>query len=258
MTRQILVGVVAGLLFASGCGGQLDLGSDLLWTARFEADSLAEWSNQAGGGTFTAPVANTVEPSSDRVHQGKYAAKVTVTSPADGSQATATLVRNGDLPAEAFYSAWYDLAQGASVSGYWVLMKFRIRTSASDPSSDTELYDIDLRSLPSGDMALAVYDHSQGAMLPLAVSDPVVATGAWFQIEAFYRNADDATGRLTVWLDGKQVLDVAKPTSASDWVAWDVGSVVDGLTPQTMVVYIDDCAISRTRVGPRGVLATRR
>jgi hypothetical protein len=81
-----------------------------------------------------------------------------------------------------------------------------------------------------------------------------VPTGAWFQIEAFYRNANDATGRLTVWLDGREVANVAKPTGPPGWVAWNVGSVVEQITPQTVIVYVDDCAISRTQVGPTGLL----
>jgi len=256
--RRVWLRTVAGLgwLCASACGEQLDVGSDLLWTARFEGDSFVEWTSVTGGGTFIAPSSNLVEPTSDRVHQGKHAAKVTITTPADGSQATANLVRSGNLPDEAFYSSWYYLPQTAQVGGYWVLMKFRMRTTADDPTSDTELYDIDLKSLASGEMALMIYDHSQGKELALSVTDPVVpAGGTWFQIEAFYRDASDATGRLTVWLDGKEVADVVKPTGTPGWVEWDAGSVGESLTPQTVTVYVDDCAISRTRVGPAGRLA---
>lgn len=253
--RGSLFAVVAGMLLASGCGERLDLGSDLIWTSRFEDDSFAEWTSVAGGRTFVLPTSNTVEPTSERVRDGKYAAKVTVSSRSDGSQATAQLERNGNLPDQAFYSAWYYLPQGATVAGYWVLMKFRIRMQVSDAQSDTELYDIDLRSLPSGEMVLAIYDHSQGGMLTLGPSEYVVPTGAWFQIEAFYRNADDGSGHLTVWLDGREVANVAKSTGPPGWVAWNVGSVVEQITPQTVIVYIDDCAISRTRVGPAGLLA---
>ena len=249
---------VAGLgwLWASACGERLDVGSDLLWTARFEGDSFVEWTSVEGGGTFVFPTTNLVEPTSDRVHDGKYAAKVTLTAPADGSQATANLVRSGNLPDEAYYSAWYYLPQTAQVTGYWVLMKFRMRTTATDPNSATELYDIDLKSLASGEMALMIYDHTQDKELALSVIDPVVpAGGAWFQVEAYYRNASDATGRLRVWLDGQEVADVVKPTGTPGWVEWDVGSVADNLTPQTVTVYVDDCAISRTQVGPTGLLA---
>ena len=42
------------------------------------------------------------------------------------------------------------------------------------------------------------------------------------------------------------------PTS---WVAWDVVSVAVGLNPSSAVLYVDDCAVSRTRVGPDGIIA---
>jgi hypothetical protein len=130
-----------------------------------------------------------------------------------------------------------------------------MRTTAADPATTAELYDIDVRNLPSGEMSLTIYDHSQGNELALGVAEAVVPTGQWFQIEAFYRAASDATGRLTVWLDGREVIDVVKPTGTPGWVAWNVGSVVERLSPSTVSVYIDDCAVSRSRVGPDGLLA---
>ena len=59
-----------------------------------------------------------------------------------------------------------------------------------------ELYDLDLVNLDSGEMSLQLYDHRRQAIVPLDVADPVVPVGQWFQIEAFYRNAQDSTGRL--------------------------------------------------------------
>ena len=38
--------------------------------------------------------------------------------------------------------------------------------------------------------------------------------GQWFQVEAFYRNTQDTTGRLTFWLDGRQIVDIANQPTA--------------------------------------------
>lgn len=249
------VTAVLGLaLWASGCGARLDVGSDLLWTARFESGTFDEWTGVAGGGAWTLPENNTIALVDERAHDGRHAAKLTLTASADAGQATASLVRDGNLPDEAHYSAWYYLPQSVSVGAYWVVMKFRMRTSPADPGSDTERFDLDLKSLPSGQMALRIFDHAQGGDTAMVVPDPLVPVGGWFHLEAFYRNASDATGRLTVWLDGVLVADLAKPTGTPGWVGWDVCSIAANLTPATVSLYVDDCAISRTRVGPDGWL----
>ena len=42
-----------------GCGQQLDVGSDVLWTARFETDNFDEWTASRFGGTVGATPAPT-------------------------------------------------------------------------------------------------------------------------------------------------------------------------------------------------------
>ena len=81
-------------------------------------------------------------------------------------------------------------------------------------------------------MTLMLYDHRIGGGVPLDVTDPVVPVGQWFQVEAFYRNAQDATGRVTYWLDGRQIVDIAGQAMApTSWVEWDAVSVGVNLTP---------------------------
>ena len=83
--------------------------------------------------------------------------------------------------------------------------------------------------------------------MPLDVASPVVPVGQWFQIEAFYRNAQDGTGRLTFWLDGRQIVDIAnQPMATTPRVEWNACSIAQNLTPSTAVIYVDDCAVSRT------------
>jgi hypothetical protein len=164
------------------------------------------------------------------------------------------------LPDQGYYSSWFYLPQSASLPNapvlqYWAIMRFRARTVADDPSAAFDLYDIDLRSSASGAMTLRVFDYALFADAAMVESDPPVPVGRWFQVEAFYRNAPDANGRLSVWLDGRLVADIAKPTGASGWVGWRVGNMGLNLDPKTVTLYLDDCALSRVRVGPTGLLA---
>ncbi|MGA7745214.1 MAG: hypothetical protein WBP56_23025 [Polyangia bacterium] len=256
MTSRRSFFMVACLVLASGCGQELDVGSDVLWTARFEGDNLAEWSPVPFGfGSASAVAPNTIEVSSERVHSGNFAAKLTVSGTADNTQGNgAGMVQNGGLPTQAYYSAWYYLPQSVSVGTYWVIMKFRMRTVLDDPTTEAELFDVNFQNPSVGAMSLRLYDHRSGDRT-LDVPNPVVSVGAWFQLEAFYRDAADATGRLTLWLNGVQILDLPGATGPTAWVAWDVVSVGDDLTPDTAIIYVDDCAISQSRVGLTGLIA---
>lgn len=256
MRATALSATVLVLAALAGCS-QLDVGSDLLWTARFETGDFSEWTGLAGGNAQAFPMPpNMIAIANGPAHSGSHAAALTITAGSDGTQESAVLSRAGGLPTEAYYSAWYYLPDSVSVGPFWVIFKFRMRSNADDPNTEGELYDMDLATMPTGEMTLRLYDHRTGADHPLDVPSPIVPVEQWFQLEAFYRAANDDTGRLTYWLDGQQVLDIAgAPTSPTSWVEWDACSVGENLTPSTATLSIDDCAISRSRVGPSGQLA---
>ncbi len=247
--------VLAGL--AAGCGAQIGVGSDVLWTALFEGDSFGEWTGTPGGNAQAFPTPpNTIAVSSDRAHRGTFAANLTITAGSDGTQENAVLSRTEGLPQAAYYSGWFYLTRTVTVGTFWVIFKFRIRTNATDPNTTDEFYDLDLVNMPSGEMTLQLYDHRTSSNIALDVADPVVPVGNWFQVEAYYRNANDATGRVTYWLNGQQIVDVTgQPTGPTPWIEWDACSVAEDLTPSTTTLYVDDCAVSLTRVGPTGLIA---
>jgi hypothetical protein len=256
MRRRALALYIAAL-GAAGCGARLDVGSDLLWTAGFETNSFDEWTaSRFGGSVGATPMPpNALAVSNARARSGLYAAVLTIDAGSDGALEAATMSLKENLPIDAFYSAWYYLPHTTTVNGYWVIQKFRRRTDATDPSTEGELFDLDLYTLPSGEMSLRVFDHRSGNNAPmLGDQPPIVPVDAWFQVEARYRSATDPTGRLTVWLDGREVLDLSGAAAPSTWVQWIVSSIAVDLTPSGNVIYVDDCAIAGTRVGPSGLL----
>jgi hypothetical protein len=247
---------LALMLVVTGCGPDLDVGSDVLWSARFESGAFDEWTSVPGRGAQAFPTPNTIEVSTERAHKGSHAARLTIAASTDGVQQNALLSRAGGLPIEAYYSAWYYLPRSVTVGTYWVIFKFRQRAVANDDASASEFYDLDLQDLPSGEMTLLLFDHRVGRNIPLDIPDPVVPVGLWFHVEAFYRNAPDTTGRLIYWLDGQPIKEISGQAMApNDWIEWDACSVGEALTPSPAVLFIDDCAVSRTRVGPQGILA---
>jgi hypothetical protein len=252
LTTALLLAVVD---LIGGCGARLEVGSDVIWTGELETRDFSEWLSTPGGAVTTIPASATAEVSSDRVHRGTHAAKLTIDAPAGAGQQTIALSRKGDLPAEGYYSAWYYLSRTTTVGVYWVVFKIRRRDVADDAASEHELFDVDLTSMPTGEMGLQLYDHRIGATLPLLRDGAVVPAGVWFQLEAFYRNAADAQGHFTLWLDGVEVADIGgSATSQTPWIEWAVVSVGDSLDPSPAVLYVDDCAVSRTRVGPNGII----
>ena len=234
----------------------MDLGSNVLWASTFEGGTFDEWTNFYDGSANAYPAPpDTIAVSTDYAHHGRYAAELTINAGPDGTQENTGLNLRG-LPVQAYYSAWYYLPRTISVGTFWLLFKFRLRTDAADSATDEEFYDLGLVNASDGSLTLSIYDHRSGNELPLVPPAPVVPVGVWFQIEAFYRNAQDASGRLAIWLDGQQVVDVTgQPMAPTPWVEWDLVNVGENLTPSTAVVAIDDCAITFSRVGPTGVIS---
>lgn len=242
------------LVLAGGCAPRLDVGSNVLWASLFEGGTFDEWTADGAGAAWASPTpANLIEVTTERVRRGGSAAKLTVDAPAGAGQSNVVLSRAGDpLPPAAYYSAWYYLPRSIGVDMFWVIFKFR----QQEQMTMDELFDLDLINLDTGEMSVQLYDHRKQAVVPLDVESPVVPVGRWFQIEAFYRNAQDDTGALTFWLDGRPIIDLPRQRMASSpFVEWDVSSIGENLNPGTAVIYVDDCAISRTRIGPSGIIA---
>jgi hypothetical protein len=248
------VALLAATAAAAGCAPRLDVGSDVLWTGLFEGNNFDEWTGDGAGAALAFPAPpNLIEVSAERVHHGGYAAKLTIEAAPGGSRGSAVLARAGDpLPQQAYYSAWYYLPRSVTVGMYWVIFKFRHQNAATMD----ELLDLDLINLDTGEMSLQLYDHQRPGVVPLDVPNPVVPVGQWFQIEAYYRNAQDETGRLIFWLDGRQIVDVAnQPMAPTPFVEWNACNIGQELTPSLAVLYVDDAAVSRTRVGPNGTIS---
>ncbi len=237
----------------------MDLGSDVLWTAQFETGTFIEWTSQMGGGANAVPSPpNVIQVSTSQAHHGHYAAQLTIDT-SGGGQQNAGLNRRGGLPPAAYYSAWYYIPRTVTVGGFWLIFKFRERTATDVDASNTELFDVGLVNTPAGELAVSLYDHRMAAPFQPPTPPPVVPVSAWFQIEAYYRNAPDASGRLTIWLSddargSRQIYDVTGPMAPNPWVEWDVVNVGQNLTPAPTILNIDDCAVSLSRVGPTGVL----
>ena len=94
--------------------------------------------------------------STDFAHTGQYSVKLT--NGAVSMSESAHLWRQDEYPAEAYYSAWFYLPRAYQTTADWSLVQFQVPPTA-DGGPIGQLLDIDLRSLPNGDLILSVYDH---------------------------------------------------------------------------------------------------
>jgi len=94
-----------------------------------------------------------------------------------------------------------------------------------------------------------LYDSYTGGIYTQSVAN--IPVGQWVHLEAYYKIATDNTGRVTVYQNGQQIIDVQNvqtqaPGSTS--IYWGVANYTDNIVPSTATIYVDDVAISTTYI----------
>jgi hypothetical protein len=247
-----LLAILASASGGGGCSTRVNVGNSLLWVAQHETGDFTEWTAESKGGYSADAPDTSVVISTTVAHSGTHSVKLT--NAAASVYETARLWREDAFPEEAYYSAWFYLPQAYRTTLDWTIMQFNVPPS-DDGGSGGQVIDVDLRSLPSGDMILDIFDH-RAAYLRSPTAEPAlpVPIARWFQIEVFYRNVGDDTGRFTLWLDGQVNYDLNRPFGLNSTTYWSPCNSVEGLTPTQSDVYVDDAAVSLVRVGPAGTL----
>ncbi|MET0792912.1 MAG: heparin lyase I family protein [Polyangiaceae bacterium] len=226
----------------------------MTWATSDESGTPDDWLLPPGGGIFQDTTSNdTVDVVAGPAHSGQYSLKLSNggTSDLEGPRVYRELV---DLE-EAYYSAWYYLPQPYQTNSQWTIQKFR-SPSDNDPDVLSKSTDLNLRTLPSGDMILYVVSHDPAYLqAPLANPPAFVPTEAWFHLEVLFRARSDETGRILVWLDDRLVYDLEnRRTVGASGVQWSPCSIGQDVQPSPKVIYVDDAAISGTRVTRAGQL----
>lgn len=250
----------------SACGDPLRVGNDLIWSADQESGSLEAWTRDGSGAALTprtpdvdetssAPAApgkdSSVEISSEQAHRGSYS--IQLVNPTgwsqdfDGPELYHALGEQSD----AYYSAWFLLPEQYRFEPQLTLLRLRSRELGGAELFNGE--ELQLRSLSSGGYVLQVFSNNNGFLLePLADPAPWIAPARWFQIEARYE--PQSSGRLRVWLDGKLVYDLGdRPGAFGAEIVLGVCNAAQAAEPAPVVLFVDDAAVSYSRVSPRGV-----
>jgi len=238
---------------ATGCGPTLDIGSNLIWATDHESGTPDDWTADGQGGLFSDSTIGPAEIAEGPAHSGKYSLKLTdlAMSDTDGPG----VYRELKSPPDAYYSAWYYLPGPYQTNSQWTIQKFRWRLD-SDPTVISQGHDLNLRTLPGGQVVLYLFSHDPAYLqAPLADPPAFVPIGAWFQIEVLYSPRTDETGRILVWLDDRLVYDLEdRRTAGSANVIWNPCNVGEDIQPSPPILYLDDAAISLVRVTRDGTL----
>lgn len=214
---------------------------DAPWATGFE-NGFCDYT-RAGGICYTSPDAS-YQIVDEPVHSGDHAAAFFVTSDPAKRGTQTRCFREGALPRDALYGAWFYVPSRAANNGNWNLVHFQGGTAGGALHG---LWDVSLRSADDGKLFVYLFDFLRGAIrMPNAA--PEVPIGAWFHLEFRLRRASDATGEVALYQDGALVFErKATATDDTDFGQWYVGNYADALTPSDSTLYVDDVTV---RVAP--------
>ncbi len=220
-----------GLLALLGaCGPKLELGSNVLWSTNHESGDLSDWYLAPGGGLVPDTSMSPVNVVAGPAHSGRFSLQLIDLAGSDSIGPG--VYRELDSPPDAYYSAWYFIPRQYQTKSQWTIMKFRSR-SDDDPNTISHGHDLNLRTLPGGQVILYVYSHDPTYLqAPLADPPAVVPVEAWFQLEVLYHPRMDETGKLLVWLDDRLVYDLEqRRTAGSNALVWSPCNVGEDVEP---------------------------
>lgn len=250
----ILVIVIA-VVETSGCDSHVylgmirDGGDSLLWTATFEPGNLSEWSGDGEGGSYLENDSIPLAAATDVAHKGRFAGKSTIT-PASGFASVSYVFRRGPSPRDAYYSAWFYLPPLLAVRSWLSLVHFN-GSHTGDGRNVYPTWDVNLYPQASGELIAHLYNFVAQTNVESASPVPV-PTGRWVHFEVLMEKATDPTGRVAVWQDDALILEANDVVTAeNDWMEWNAGAASDDVNPSPGVVYVDDAAISLSRLGGR-------
>lgn len=210
---------VLGGIWLCACGPRLDIGSDLLWATDHESNDLRDWYAASKGGLLPDSSLSLVNIVAGPAHSGRYSLKFTNMAASDVTGPG--VYRELLAPPDAYYSAWYYIPRRYQTRSQWTIMKFQARSEA-DLSTVGQGHDLNLRTLPGGQVILYVFSHDPKYLqAPLADPPAFVPIETWFQLEVLYWPRTDQTGKLLVWLNDRLVYDLEqRRTATSKYVLW--------------------------------------
>jgi hypothetical protein len=214
----------------------------ILWSSNAESGDFSDWQRGGAiqGGTYQQMT--TVMVADQQAHSGTRAYRINFDSSNDQDHMAEFYRRVETAPA--YYSAWFYIPEAHAPTTFWTVLYFFYQLQPGTAFSRRGLWDINLNR-----QSAYFFDETSRRQVDAQPRKPY-PIAQWFHLEAYF-SYEGRNGHIRVWLDGEQILDVPNLGAApSDDLYWGVGSDTDGLTPAGCTLYVDDAAISTSRVGP--------
>lgn len=230
----------AAPLFVPPDGSPIIAGKDLPvtpgWSTSFE-DGFCGYSD-ATGFCYSDPDA-THRVVEFPARTGRRAAAFDITTEGAKTGAQTRCVREGLLPDEAVYGAWFYIPAGTTSNGNWNLMHFR----GGNDTGLRGIWDVSVATTDSGALrpflrgfsSMGALDAPEGVTLP---------TDEWFGLQFQFRRDATPGGYVALYLNGRLIIERADIiTDDSSWGQWYVGNLADDLDPPQSTIYVDDVSI---------------
>jgi hypothetical protein len=234
-------------VLVAGAAGQ-ESEPQILFEATHSVGNVSEWDEGAdadAGGYYADPGVALPKYVEEPSHSAGGAVEITIDT--GGGDRIARLYRRVEQ-ADAYYSAWFYLAEGHTPSSWWSIFLFR---AVKDRNASIDLWSVDLLEQDDGTFTFGVFDHATEELIPATV-EPTVAVGQWFQLQAFLHQESEKPSQMTFYCNGVEFLTMtdARPAPKDQPVYWVIGNGAAKLTPAVATVYVDDAVIATGFVRP--------
>ena len=242
--------------------------STLLWSANHESGNFSEWSADGGGMAqgflnYNPDTSGTVkvEVSSAQAQSGARSARLEMPQ-GTGNQAQLIRWRESQTNADLYYSVWLYFPTNIDTRGGGWFNLLQIHTHGG--GGWTIPIGIEVRTQSNGVNAFFLHSPysttsawNTGGMPYWEYSSTVpIPIGRWFNVELRFKR-DTAAGVVQFWQEGVQIFNVQNVQTThpgSTYHEFYVNIYGSGISPSPTVIYVDNVAISRTRIGATAAL----
>jgi hypothetical protein len=210
----------------------------LRWFADGEFGDLSQWTRDQSGEAVFNSGTGIVEPSRESAHGGQWGLKMSIENAAGETQA-GRILRWHDNPAEGYYSVWFYFPEQVRPRVWWNIFQFKSGNQGSDAT-----WVLNVGNRPDGAMYLYLWDAINQRTYSHQLSAANLPVGQWVELKAYYRRAQDRSGRITIWQDGVRLFDLNRvQTATSDELHWGLSNYTDDIDPPDVTIYADDAMI---------------
>jgi hypothetical protein len=244
-------------------------GAPLLWSAKQDGGTTAEWASNWGGGLYNTGT-NQAAVSGEQHRSGTSSLRAKIWPSATGNSGVKAFRWNeARTNRDAYYSTWVYLPQKLSTTGNFLNL-FQFVSRSADGSRVDPTWGFYGAPDGKGGSYLKAGWGWGGTPLPGPRSTDGVSgkwfepaqkvslpVGKWVHLEAFLHQANGFDGRVQFWQDGVKLFDLNnvrtsfKNCNYNSWCAsneWSVNLFADKVNANPATMYIDDSAIARSYI----------